>query len=82
MGTIRKILIVDDHPIFRQGLRVVLSKLPFLTMIMEAGNGIEAIDLAFSEDIDLIIMDFRMPEMDGFDAAQAILRRDNKKKLS
>ena len=76
----RKILIADDHPIFRQGLSVVLNKLPFIELVIEAANGVEAVDLAFKENIDLIIMDFKMPEMDGYDAAHAILKRDRKKK--
>jgi len=61
------IIIVDDHLIFRQGLKSILSSQNVANVIGEASNGIEFIDLLSQLTPDLVLMDIDMPHMDGFD---------------
>ena len=67
-----KIVIADDHPIVRQGLATVLSQEEDMEVIGQAGNGLEAVDLARKLHPDIILMDLQMPEMDGVEAIQKI----------
>lgn len=67
-----RVLIVDDHAIVRQGLRVVLSVLPGLVWAGEARNGREAFDAVAALRPDLVLMDLIMPELDGVQATAAI----------
>ena len=67
-----KIVIADDHPIVRQGLATVLSQEEDMEVIGQAGNGLEAVDLARKLHPDIILMDLQMPEMDGVEAIQQI----------
>jgi two-component system, NarL family, invasion response regulator UvrY len=62
-----KILIADDHPIVRHGLKQVLSSDPELHVVGEAKNGDEMLELARSVDWDLAVMDFQMPGRSGLD---------------
>ncbi len=68
-----KLLIADDHEIFRKGLRNVLSKLKYVEIVGEATNGIEAVDTVKRKNIDIILMDIEMPEMNGIEATRSIL---------
>ena len=68
-----RILIVDDHPVMRKGIRNVLSKYPELTVVEEAGNGFAAMEGAASLKPDMIIMDISMPLLDGIEATKRIL---------
>ena len=67
------IIIVDDHLIFRQGLKSLLTIENIATVIGEASNGIEFIELLSHLDPDLVLMDIDMPRMNGMDAAQKAL---------
>jgi DNA-binding NarL/FixJ family response regulator len=67
-----RILITDDHPIFREGLRGLLEKEPDMEVAGEAGNGIEAVRLADELQPDVIIMDLNLPEMSGIEATRKI----------
>ena len=69
------ILIVDDHSVVRQGLRMFLSLDKELEVIGEAGNGQEAIEMVKNLKPDVVLMDLLMPVMDGITATQ-IIRRD------
>ncbi len=69
-----RILAVDDHPLIRSGLRAVIASEPDMEMVGEAANGEEAIDLYREERPDIVLMDLRMPVMDGLAATVAILR--------
>lgn len=66
------ILIVDDHEIFRRGLRSLLESRGEFDIVGEAVNGLEAIDKAKELQPDIIVMDVSMPQMDGLEAARLI----------
>jgi len=63
-----KIFIVDDHEIFRNGLKMVLGKLKYLEIVGEASNGREFLDNMMSSKPDLVLMDIEMPVMNGIEA--------------
>jgi DNA-binding NarL/FixJ family response regulator len=70
-----KILIVDDHELFRHGLISVLKKLDFVSKVKEAENGKEAIEeLNKENDYEVVFMDINMPVMNGADATKVIKR--------
>ncbi len=69
-----RILIVDDHGVVRQGLRMYLSLDPELEVVGEAANGAEALRLAHELEPDVVLMDLLMPVMDGIAATEAIRR--------
>jgi DNA-binding NarL/FixJ family response regulator len=73
METIR-ILIVDDQVITRQGLRILLATTPGIEVIGEAANGAEVIELAASLQPDVILMDLKMPGINGIEATRRIHR--------
>lgn len=68
-----RVLIADDHPLFRSGIRALLSAETDLTLVGEATNGDEAISLAASLEPDLILMDLQMPGMGGIEATRRIV---------
>lgn len=68
-----RILIVDDHPLLREGIVSLVEKQTDMTIAGEATNGIEAVELFRKHRPDVTLMDLRMPEMDGVDAMTAIL---------
>jgi DNA-binding NarL/FixJ family response regulator len=67
-----RVLIVDDHSVVRQGLRMFLSLEPDLDIVGEARNGVEALRLARQYKPDVVLMDLLMPEMDGVTATEKI----------
>ncbi len=70
-----RILIVDDHGVVRQGLRMYLALDPELEVVGEAASGAEALRLAHEQKPDVVLMDLLMPVMDGI-AATAAIRRE------
>jgi DNA-binding NarL/FixJ family response regulator len=67
-----RVLCVDDHPVVRQGIAGLVSLQPDMTLVAEAGNGREAIELFRAHRPDITLMDLQMPQMSGFDAISAI----------
>lgn len=71
-----RMLIVEDHTIVRQAFRILLSDPKYgIEIVGEAGDGMEAIDLAQSLQPDVIVMDILLPRLDGVSATSAILQR-------
>jgi two-component system, NarL family, response regulator DegU len=68
-----KLIIVDDHKLFRQSLSQLLSLNLEMVSIKEAGNGKELLTLLEEQKPDIILMDLEMPEMDGIEASQILL---------
>lgn len=67
-----RVLIVDDHALFRRGLELVLSGEPDIAIVGEAGDGLEAVSRATEMAPDVVLMDVRMPAMGGIEAARRI----------
>ena len=67
-----RILIVDDHPVVREGIGSMLKKEADFKVVGEASNGLEAIEKARELSPDVVLMDLRMPEMDGVEAISRI----------
>ncbi len=70
-----KVLIVDDQALIREGLNMMLSLYEELKVVGEATNGKEAVDLVEEKEIDVVLMDIRMPIMDGVEATRVIKER-------
>ena len=71
-----RVLIADDHPVFRDGLHALVEAAPDLDFVGEATTGVEAVDLAASGRPAVILMDLRMPELSGIEATRRILEAD------
>jgi DNA-binding NarL/FixJ family response regulator len=67
-----RVLLVDDQPLFREGLRTLLAAQPGLEVVGEAGNGEEAVRLALSLRPEVVLMDLRMPVLDGVAATRQL----------
>jgi len=70
-----RILLADDHTVVRRGIRMVLESAPDLEVVAEASDGIEAVQRALREDIDLAILDVAMPRRTGLQAALELSKR-------
>ncbi len=68
-----RVLLVDDHPVLRQGLRSALEEQDRLQIVGEAGDGNAALDFVRQHQPDVILMDINMPKMNGIDATRAIM---------
>lgn len=76
-----RVLLVDDHKIFREGLRSMLEKQPDFEVVGEAENGSEACRMAEEFLPDVIIMDIVMPDMNGIEASRQITCKTSKAKI-
>src|SRR5262249_45580863 len=72
-----RVLIADDQSMVRAGFRMLLSRQEDMEVVAEASNGLEAVAKAARFDPTVILMDIRMPELDGLEATQRILEADN-----
>jgi len=69
-----RVLIADDHALFREGIHAILKPVPEIEIVGEAGTGEEAITLASDLKPDVILMDIQMPDINGVEATQHILK--------
>ncbi|TCO62578.1 response regulator [Actinocrispum wychmicini] len=67
-----RLLIVDDHPVVRDGLRVAFTGEPDIVVVGEAGNGLEAVERVHTLGANVVLMDLRMPRMDGVKAIRRL----------
>jgi DNA-binding NarL/FixJ family response regulator len=68
-----RVLVVDDQPLVRSGFRMVLEERPDLELAGEASDGAQAVELARELDPDVILMDVRMPNLDGVEATRQLV---------
>lgn len=66
------VVIADDHVIFRKGLVTILNEIPTLKVIGETSNGNELLDLLKTKSVDIVLMDIKMPLMDGIEATRKV----------
>jgi DNA-binding NarL/FixJ family response regulator len=80
MGAIR-VLLVDDHAIVRQGLRLLVETAPDIAVVGEASDGRQAVHLAVELQPDVVVTDLAMPLLNGIEATRQILRQNPKTKV-
>jgi len=68
-----RVVVVDDQALVRGGFAMVLNHQDDIEVVAEAGNGVEAVDLTTTHRPDVVLMDIRMPEMDGLEATARII---------
>lgn len=68
-----RVLVADDHPMFRDGLRALLASAPGVELVGEASTGQEAVSLAAELQPDVVVMDVQMPQGDGIEATRGIV---------
>ena len=76
-----RILIADDQALVRTGFRMILNAEPDLEVIGEAANGREALQMALEHRPDVVLMDIRMPELDGIEATRRLAARDQRTRV-
>lgn len=75
-GPVVRVLVADDHPVYRLGLRSLLDSVEGVEVVGEATDGEEAVTAALELLPDVVVMDLRMPGMDGIEATQRITQRN------
>ena len=76
-----RILLVDDHTLFRNGLKMLLDTLPGYEVTGEASNGRDFLDLIAKHDYDIVFLDIEMPEINGIDAARKAIEQKPELKI-
>ncbi len=71
-----RILLADDHKLIRDGLRALIAGEQDMSVVAEAGNGREAVELARVHTPDIVVMDINMPDLNGIDATKSILKNN------
>lgn len=68
-----RVLLADDHPLFRDGLRFTLERAAEVAVVDEAGDGLEAVRMATESPYDVAVLDVRMPHLDGIEATRQVV---------
>ncbi|MFZ5941352.1 MAG: response regulator [Bacteroidota bacterium] len=68
-----KVILVDDHKLFREGLKFVIMQMDNIEVVAEASNGKEFLEILEYQDADLVLMDIAMPELNGIEATKQAL---------
>jgi DNA-binding NarL/FixJ family response regulator len=76
-----RVLVVDDQPLVRSGFRMVLEERPDLELAGEASDGLQALELARELDPDVILMDVRMPNLDGVEATRQLVEAGTRARI-
>lgn len=76
-----KILLVDDHPLFRNGLKRIFDDLDYTDQIIEASDGVECLEVMDKHELDAILLDINMPRMDGIECLREIRKRNSEVKV-
>ena len=76
-----RVVLADDHPIVRDGLRKLLSLEDDIEIVGEASDGREVLDIVQKTHPDVVILDLRMPNIDGLQALQALQQMDKKSRI-
>ena len=77
-----KIFIVDDHEIFRQGLKIMIETFDFAQVVAEASDGSEFLGKMNSTDFDLVFMDIKMPKLNGIETTEKAIKINPKLKIA
>lgn len=77
-----RVLLVDDQALFRAGIRMLIGSQPDLEFVGEASNGLEGVELALSTRPDVILMDIRMPVLDGIQATARLLEESGRRHVT
>jgi DNA-binding NarL/FixJ family response regulator len=80
-GAVIRVALVDDQELVRAGFRMMLDAQPDMTVVGEAADGAAAVTLAERGDVDVMVMDVRMPRLDGVEAAAQICAADERPKV-